>query len=116
MVLLRELVVDERARPTEPSRDGVGPLLPLEMDHLRQLRVDTREVLCLTKVTRRPGADTRYGGHVARAANRLLGGDGQRRERVLGRQRVVAFEQVVDGALERRTDSGRENRDEGHER
>jgi len=45
VVLLRVLVVDERAALAELRRHRVRTFLPVEMDHLRELRVGTRQVL-----------------------------------------------------------------------
>src|SRR2546421_7106873 len=116
MVLLGDLVVDEGARLRKPRGHGVGAFLPIEVDYLRQLRVDGREVARVAEVPRRSAANARYGSHVPSLADDALRRDRQRREGVLGRQRVVAFEQLVDGALEGRTDPLTEDGDEGDER
>src|SRR5439155_13519113 len=99
MVLLRELVVDERTVTAELCRHDGRAFLPVEMDDLRQLRVDSGEVLDAAEDAGRSGSDAGDRRHVRRLPDRLLGSDRERRERVLGRERVVALEQVVDGAL-----------------
>ena len=116
VVFLRELVVDEGAVAAELCGHRIRAFLPVEMDHPRQLRIGSREVLHRAEDASRAGAEAGDGRDVRRLPHRLLGGDRQRRERVLGGERVVALEQVVDCALERGADPLAEDGDERDER
>ena len=83
VVLLRVLVVDERTGLAELCRHRVRAFLPVEVDHLGELRVGARQVADAPEHLGGAGADPRNDRHAGRLRDRLLGGDRERGEGVL---------------------------------
>src|SRR5205085_1361903 len=116
VMLLRELVVDERPVTSESCWNSLVAFLPGQVDDLREARIHPGQIVGAAEVAGRAGANRGDRGDVGRLRKRLLRVDGERVEGVRRREGVVALEELVDRALERRADALAEYGHERHER
>ena len=117
LVPLRVAVVDERAVGAELREHRLRAFLPLELEHRPAGRVDRRREEVLAERARVAGADVRDRLDARCLRNRVGGGDRDRVEVVLGRDRVVRVRpDLVHRTTERCGDAGGEQRDQRDER
>ena len=116
VVLLREGVADDGSRLAEALERRLRAVLPGQLQHLRDARIDRGHVELVPELLAPAGANPGDGRHLRQLSERHDRGDVGRGEPVLRGQRVVGVELLRDRVLERRLEPGREHGDEGDER
>src|SRR3954447_12927308 len=102
MMILCELAAREETGRAELAGNAVAAMLPVERDHVGEIRLDAADVVDRAEELRGPRADRRDGVD-ARLTDEALADLCRDRDEVPGgSHRVVSDEQLVDRVLERR--------------